>query len=96
MGLRNVRFSDMLSSMDAADVIAKMGGPVAVSRRFGAPRTAVYNWRRDGIPARYWIEFQEAVKADGLDIPLDAIRWRPRKARRPVAHGAAQQRAGAD
>jgi len=48
-----------------------------VSRRFGAPRTAVYNWRRDGIPAKYWIEFQAAAKADGKQIPLDAIRWRP-------------------
>lgn len=82
--------------MDAAQVIAAFGGPVAVARRFGAPRTAVYNWRRDGIPARYWIEFQQAAEADGKDIPLDAIRWRPAvppRRTRTSAHQA--QRAGA-
>jgi len=53
------------------------GGPVVVAKRFGATRTAVYNWRREGIPSKYWIDFQEAAKADGKDVPLDAIRWRP-------------------
>jgi hypothetical protein len=67
----------MLPGMDASFVIEKFGGPVAVAARFGVSRTAPYNWRRDGIPSRLWMDFVAAAEADGKEIPVAAIRWRP-------------------
>jgi hypothetical protein len=76
--LIGVSRSDILRAMDAARVIEEFGGPAAVAARFGAGRTAVYNWRREGIPARYWLAFVEAARQDGkAHITADAIQWRP-------------------
>ena len=64
--------------MDARQIIDEFGGPVAVAKRFNAGRTAVYNWRRQGIPARYWLDFLNAAQAEGKPhITQAAVAWRP-------------------
>ena len=64
--------------MDASQIIQAFGGPAKVAERFGANRTAVYNWRHTGIPARFWLTMVEAAKADGIaGITPDSVAWRP-------------------
>ena len=64
--------------MDASRIIAAFGGPARVAQRFGANRTAVYNWRHTGIPARFWLVMIEAATADGIEgINRDTVSWRP-------------------
>lgn len=49
--------------MSAADVITALGGPTAVSRKFGVRSNAVSNWKRRGIPKsrrhEVWVECRE-------------------------------------
>lgn len=37
-----------------AEVIDLLGGSTAVSKVLGNNRSAVKNWRTDGIPAKFW------------------------------------------
>ena len=69
-----------MAAMDASQIIDEFGGPVAVAKRLGAGRTAVYNWRRDGIPAKFWLPLLDAAKAEGKGhITPEALAWRPRR-----------------
>lgn len=63
--------------MDASEIITRLGGPAELAKRLGAGRTAIYNWRHHGIPARYWLDVHQIAQERGEDIPLDAIRRRP-------------------
>lgn len=64
--------------MTADTVITAFGGIAAVARRFGANRTAVYHWKTNGIPARFWVPMLDAAQADGLaDVTREAVMWRP-------------------
>ena len=40
--------------MLASDILHLLGGQTAVARKLGAGRSAVSNWPKDGIPAKYW------------------------------------------
>jgi hypothetical protein len=40
--------------MDAPTIIATLGGPPVLAPAMGVSRTAVCNWRHDGIPSRHW------------------------------------------
>lgn len=42
--------------LTAAQIIKSLGGPTALSRRpeLDVQRSAIANWPREGIPAKYW------------------------------------------
>ena len=64
--------------MDASHIIAAFGGPMKVAAEFGSSPGAVRNWKRDGIPAKFWLEMVERARARGLDgITPEAVKWRP-------------------
>ena len=70
--------------MDASQVIDAFGGVVKVANRFGAKRTAVYHWRNNGIPARFWVPILDAAQADGLSsVTREAGMWGPAEASAP-------------
>lgn len=71
--------------MDASQVIERLGGPAALAKRLGASRTAAYNWRHTGIPAKFWIEVQRIAEQAREDIPISAICWRPHRVRRQTS-----------
>ena len=52
--------------MTAADIIAAFGGRQAMADLTGALPDAVTQWRRIGIPARYWPELVEAAPGKGV------------------------------
>lgn len=61
--------------LDATQIIEAMGGREAVMREFGVSRTAVYNWLRDGIPSKFWLDFVEKAAARGIHgVTADAMK----------------------
>lgn len=67
--------------MTAAEIIDAFGGTRALADRLGLPRGAVANWRRLGIPARYWFSVLDHAEALHLrGVTRDAVQWRPRAA----------------
>lgn len=40
--------------MDATSIILALGGASKLAPQIGAKRSAVSNWPKNGIPARYW------------------------------------------
>lgn len=77
--------------MDATAVISALGGPSSVAQRFGAARTAVCNWRHQGIPARYWLPILRAVEGDpklSAVVTEAAVTWRPAKNAPVIIHDA--------
>jgi hypothetical protein len=66
--------------MDASEIIAAFGGPAKVAEMFGCSRTAVCNWRRDGIPARLWFSFIDKARDLGIEgVTQDTVSWRPKQ-----------------
>ncbi|MFH5926423.1 carph-isopro domain-containing protein [Roseomonas xinghualingensis] len=60
--------------MDTADLIRKLGGPSVVASVVGSTRSAVSNWPKAGIPAKFWVPVFEAARAKGLDgVTLDVV-----------------------
>lgn len=57
--------------MEIADLIARLGGPTAVARRFGIGHTAVLHWLRTRrVPARRQLALWRLAREAGVD-------WRP-------------------
>lgn len=68
--------------MTVDDIIDACGGKEALKVRFGASRTAIYNWRHDGIPARFWPDVvQMADEAGKLSVTFEALRATSRSGR---------------
>jgi hypothetical protein len=64
--------------MDASQIIKLLGGPTKVAAITGARRSAVSNWNRAGIPARYWMPVLDAAKEKDLrEVDVRAVQWRP-------------------
>lgn len=64
--------------MDASHVIAAFGGPTKVAAEFGSSPGAVRNWKRDGIPAKFWLPMVEKARERGLkDVTVEGIMWIP-------------------
>ena len=64
--------------MDASDIIRAFGGATKVADITGSTRTAVCNWRRDGIPAKFWLTLIMAAQRVGVDgVTPDTVSWRP-------------------
>lgn len=61
--------------MTAADIIAAFGGRREMAAITGADPSAVTQWRRIGVPARYWPELVEQGAARGIEgITFDVLR----------------------
>ena len=72
--------------MAASDIISAFGGASRVAAITGASRSAVCNWRHDGIPAKFWLTLMDAADAAGLEgITRDAVSWRPDRSERQRA-----------
>jgi predicted RNA polymerase sigma factor len=67
--------------MDTAAIIKALGGATKLALRLGCGRSAVSNWPRDGIPAKFWNAVVDVARADGVDgITLDSVSRRPERA----------------
>lgn len=56
------------------DIIAAFGGRQATALLTGAAPAAVTQWRRIGIPSRYWHVLVEEAQRRGIDgITFDAL-----------------------
>lgn len=61
--------------MDATDIINALGGKHAVSTLTGAKPNAVTQWRRIGVPAKFWPVLVERAAEAGIEgITFDALR----------------------
>lgn len=78
--------------MDASEIIRAFGGASKVAEITGSTRTAVCNWRRDGIPAKFWLKIIEAASAAGVDgVTADAVAWRPSRTAEAAAFSTSEQ-----
>jgi hypothetical protein len=60
--------------MSALDIIAAMGGKHDLAALTGAKPNAVTQWRRIGIPSRYWHVLVEEAARRGIEgITFDAL-----------------------
>lgn len=61
--------------MDATSIIRALGGATKLAPQLGAKRSAVSNWPRIGIPARYWpaIARLAAARDETRHITIEAI-----------------------
>ena len=63
-----------------SDMIARLGGNVALASALGESPKAVSHWRKRGIPARYWSDVAALAASKSLaDITMDTLRrplWR--------------------
>lgn len=62
--------SEQAKAMNAEQLVAGLGGPAAVGKRFGISPQAVCGWYDKGVPARYFIPLWRMASAAGLP-------WRP-------------------
>lgn len=53
--------------MDAAQIIDALGGRRAVADLTGAEPNAITQWRRIGVPAKYWPTLVERASALGVE-----------------------------
>jgi hypothetical protein len=53
-----------------AEIITKLGGPVALSARLGLRRSAASNWGKRGIPSEHYIPMWRMALEVGSD-------WQP-------------------
>ena len=61
--------------LDANGIIKALGGRAAVAERFGASRTATYNWQHDGIPSKHWADIVAVAEKEGLKgVTLEALK----------------------
>ena len=64
--------------MDAAAIVKALGGATKLALRLGCRRSAVSNWPRDGVPARFWNVIVELARVDGVGgVTLDTVSKRP-------------------
>ena len=64
--------------MDAPEIIRAFGGASKVAEITGSTRTAVCNWRRDGIPAKFWLTLIRAADDAGIKgVTAETVSWRP-------------------
>lgn len=64
--------------MNAASIIKALGGPTKVAATVGSSRSAVSNWPKDGIPAKFWVPLLNAAEAANIEgVTLEALRQRP-------------------
>lgn len=64
--------------MNASQIIDAFGGIGPVADVTGASRSAVSNWRRDGIPARYWFALLDVARRKRMKgVTRVSIAWRP-------------------
>jgi hypothetical protein len=61
--------------MDATQIIRALGGATKISSQIGSSRSAVSNWPRHGIPARFWPALARlaAENEDTRHITLEVI-----------------------
>jgi hypothetical protein len=66
--------------MTVTEIIAALGGARAVAERFGLARSSVYDWQRNGIPARFWLAVLDIAEAEHIaGITRAAVEGRPAK-----------------
>jgi hypothetical protein len=72
--------------MLASEILRKLGGQTAVARKLGAGRSAVSNWPRDGIPAKYWPALARLAAAEDVtrDITIDVLEKHERAPSEPA------------
>lgn len=64
--------------MQHADVIDRLGGYRAVAEALGENPTTVQNWRRRGIPGRFWPAIARlATKRGHPEITVDVLAGLP-------------------
>ena len=64
-----------MASMTGTDVIKLFGGLGPVSQITGANRRAVEQWKRIGVPSKYWPELVSAADEKGIEgITFDVLR----------------------
>lgn len=64
--------------MDASEIIRAFGGASKVAEVTGSTRTAVCNWRREGIPAKFWLTLIVAAEKAGIKgVNAETVSWRP-------------------
>ena len=59
--------------MTETDLITRLGGAKYVSERTGASKTAVCNWRHNGIPWRYRTGITALAQEQGVKLPDDFL-----------------------
>ena len=62
-----------MGSMSTDDILDKFGGVAGTAALCNCKKNAVYNWRRAGIPAKFWHVLAHAAaekKIDGLTIAV--------------------------
>lgn len=64
--------------MTAAEIIRALGGPTFLATKIEAKRSAISNWPRDGIPAKFWMPLARIARdlhafVETQPITFDAI-----------------------
>jgi hypothetical protein len=59
--------------MTAAEIIRALGGATELSMAIGASRSAISNWGRYGLPARYWPALARVAATRAPTITLEVI-----------------------
>lgn len=72
--------------MNPTQIVQALGGATKMSRDIGASRSAISNWPRYGIPARYWpaVARLAATRDETKHITLDTIEAAHARDRAPV------------
>ena len=72
---------------DPTQVIAKLGGTVAVAAMLNRPYTTVHSWQQRGwIPPSAWADLVEAAKANRVKgVTFDALAAIPKQSRKARA-----------
>ena len=64
--------------MRGSEIIDALGGTAKVAALTGSRPGAVRNWRRDGIPAKFWLRLLDVAREREVKcVTPEAIQWRP-------------------
>jgi len=78
--------------MNASEIIDALGGIRVVAQATGAKRNAVTQWRRIGVPAKYWPTIVQFADAAGKS----SITYAVLQASRPASVTSAKRGADAE
>jgi hypothetical protein len=72
--LHVARITVTVVGMTVDEILIALGGRNAVGQALGVSRSAPYNWRQDGIPARHWhVLVQMAAKRGIKGVTFDVL-----------------------